>query len=50
MITQLWGNNPDQMLLLHPSTAIMYILKVLCGVLYPEMHNNGIQKKKKKKL
>ena len=35
----------DQTLLLHTITAIMYILEVLCGVLYPETHINGIQKK-----
>ena len=27
----------------------MYMLEVPHGVLYPEMHINGIQKKKKKK-
>ena len=32
---------------LHTTTAIMYILEVLRGVLYPEAHINGIQKKKK---
>ena len=25
----------------------MYILEVLCGVLYPKVHTNGFKKKKK---
>jgi len=48
-ITRLWGNNLVKNMSLHTTTVIMYILEVLRGVLYPEAHINGIQKKKKVK-